>query len=311
MIDKLLENNTVLKVLSVIVAIFIWIQAQGFSQPPIQRTFQVAVTQSTTLNPRHYTVSVSPAAVSVEVRGPASTVDSTTASDVSATVNLKNIKGAGTFSGKVTVYVPQGVTPVSVQPSQVVVTVVRLGQKQVPVVLHHVGALPTGYEMSGYTSSLKDVTISGPAAALKQVKSVSGTFSIASHTGSFTQDVVLQPVNGAGRVVPKVQVNPPTASVAISVQPKPPEKVLPVVSQLTGQPATGYAVTQISVYPSSVTISGKASTLSNLTHLVTQSINVLGQTSSVTVTVPVKLPSGTKLVSSGRVTVTVTIVKKS
>jgi YbbR domain-containing protein len=111
--------------------------------------------------------------------------------------------------------------------------------------------------------------------------------------------------------VTRVEVNPPVITVNANVVPIPPQKVLPVIGQLSGHPAPGYQVTQIAVYPSSETVTGSASSLSGLTHLNTQPVSIAGARSTVTETVPVVLPSGVALVTEGKVTVTVTITKSS
>ncbi len=311
MMDRLLENNTVLKVLSVIVGILLWIQAGAASGHPIQRPMNgvpVAVGYPIP-NPQMRVLSISPSVVQVTIQGSASTVDQVTS--VSALINLSKITKPGTYSLKVSASVPTNVTPVSVTPNRVDVTIAQMGQKKVPVAVRMSGHPANGFELTGYTSNVKEATISGPTSALAQVRAVSGTLVLANQSSNLTAQIVLAPVNAAGKVVPKVEVNPPTATITATIQQKPPEKVLPVVSQLSGQPASGYSIAQISVYPSSVTISGTQSTLSPLTHIYTIPVNVAGATRTVTEAVPVVVPKGTKLVSSGEVTVTVTIVKKS
>lgn len=310
MTDRLLENNTFLKILSVAVAIFIWFRA-GPAVHITNRTIQGVAVNYNNLNSHLTVLSMTPGTVTVSISGPPSTVDSSSATAVIGGVNLASVKAPGTYLLKVSAAVPAGVTPVSVTPSRVRVTVARIGNKKRPVEVHISGAPATGYEFSGYTTVLKDATIYGPTGALGQVKAVTGSVSLTGHHSTFNQQVVLQPVNSSGRVVPKVQVNPPTATVTAAIKKKPPEKVLPVVSRLTGTPASGYTVSQISVYPSSVTISGKKSSLASLTNLYTVPVNVTGATKTITESVPVRLPANTNLVSSGNVTVTVTIVKGS
>ncbi len=310
MTDRLLENNTFLKILSVAVAIFIWFRA-GPAVHVTNRTIQGVVVNENNLNPHLTVLSMTPGAVTVTISGPPRTLDSNSATAVIGGVNLASVKSPGTYLLKVSAAVPAGVTPVSVTPSRVRVTVARIGNKKRPVVVHITGTPAAGYEFSGDTTVLKDATVYGPTGALSQVKAVEGTVSLTGHNATFNQEVVLQPVNSAGRVVPKVQVNPPTATVTATVKKKPPEKVLPVVSRLTGKPASGYTVSQISVYPSSVTISGSKSSLASLTQLYTVPVNVAGATKNITESVPVQLPASTSLVKSGNVTVTVTIVKGS
>ncbi|MCY0897571.1 MAG: CdaR family protein [Firmicutes bacterium] len=308
MMDRLLENDTVLKILSVIVAIFIWIQAGAASTLSINRSIGPVAVGYSSINPHLTVLSINPATVTVQIKGPPSAVESSAmTSEVLAQVNLSGLTKAGIYSLKVSGTVPPGVGVVSVTPPRVVVTVARMGQQKVPVVIHVTGQPALSYQFVGYNSSLSQATIYGPTSALNQVRSVVGTLSIAGRTATVTSAVVLHPVNALGHVVPKVEVNPPTANVTATIQLKPPEKVLPVIGQLTGKPAAGYKVSQISVYPSTVILSGSKRVLASITHVYTIPVSVSGASQNITVAVPVVVPKGTTLASSGEVTITVTI----
>ncbi len=311
MMDRLLENNTVLKIVSVIVAIFIWIQATSNQANFSLRPLASIPVATNNLNPHLTVMSVTPSNVSVEIKGPPSAVGSVSLAQVQAFVNLSQLKGPGTRSLKVSVAVPANVVVYRVTPARVDVTVAKIVQQKVAVALKVGGLTADGYEMAGYTSSLKQATISGPTGALKEVAAVTGTVSLGSRSHSFTADVVLHAVNNAGKVVPRVQVNPATDAVNVIIKPRPPQKVLPVVTQLTGQVASGYKISQITVYPSSVTVSGSTKSLAGLTRLDTIPINVTGATKTITEAVPVVVPKGTRLVNSGEVQVTITIVSTS
>ena len=308
MMDRLLENNTVLKILSVIVAIFIWFQAGAGSNQPINRILGSVAVGFPTLNPRLTVLSISPATVTVQVKGlPATVGANTIANEVSASINLSSITRPGTYSLKVTGAVPPGVGVVNVTPNRVVVSIAQLGRQKVPVVVNVSGRPALGDELIGYKSNLTQAVISGPTSQLNQVRAVTGTLKIAGRFSRFSEDVLLYPINSQGAVVPKVQVYPPTARVTANIQVRPPQKILPVVGQIKGKPGTGYQVSNITVYPSSVTLSGTRTTLSGLDRIYTNPIDVTGKTGNVSVSVPVAVPKGTTLVSSGEVTVTVTI----
>lgn len=311
MMDRLLENNTVLKILSVIVAIFIWIQATSNQATSTNRTMAPVPVSYPSINPHLTVMSVTPTSVSVEIKGQPSAVGAVSLSQVQAFVNLSQLKGPGTRSIKVSVAVPANVGVYRVTPARVDVTVAKIVQQKLPVTLKVAGLPAAGSEMSGYTGSLKQATISGPTGALKEVTSVTGTVNLGNRSHSFTADVVLHALNAVGKVVPRVQVNPPSDGVDVTIKPKPPQKVLPVITQLTGQVASGYKISQIAVYPSSVTLSGSVKALAGLRRIDTIPINVTGASKSITEAVPVVLPKGTSLVNSGEVQVTITIVSTS
>lgn len=306
MMDRLLENKTALKILAVIVAVFIWVQSIPRSTPKPLLVPNVPVVFSS-IGSNLTVVSVSPKTVQVKIEGPPNIVNSSAiTTDVSASI-VSRITHPGTSTMKVSASVPPQVTVLSVSPKTVTVVVAKTGQKRVPINVYTTGSVNPGDELSGYKSETKEALISGPVAALSQVKSVVGTLNVSGKSNSFNTSVVLRPVNGAGHVVPKVQVNPASTTVKATIKPKPPEKVLPVIGKITGKPATGYSVASISVYPSSVTISGTKSVLASISNIAAVPVNVSGAKSTITKKVSVVVPKGATLVSSGQVTVTVTI----
>ncbi|MCY0865131.1 MAG: CdaR family protein [Sulfobacillus sp.] len=307
MMDRLLENDTVLKILSVIAAIFLWFQAGPLQTQPINHEIGPIPVGFPTPNPHLTVISIQPSTVTVTVKGPPAAFTGTAASDVYAIVNLAGLTKSGTYSLKVVASVPPNTSLVSVSPNRVIVTVARLGASRAPVAIRTSGTLAPGYQLTGTDTAIKSATISGPVNDLNQVRQVVGTLVLNGQTSSFQSPVVLEPVNAAGRLVPHVEVNPPTVTVNATVQAIPPQKVLPVVGQYTGQPAPGYKITQIAVYPATVTVTGPSSILNGLTHLNTPAISVAGATGTVSKTVAVTLPNGVALVNSGTVTVTVTI----
>lgn len=310
--DRLFENKTALKVLSVIVAIFIWIQANaGLATQSLRALSPMPVTVNQ-VNPNLTVVSVKPSNVTVDVRGPTSTVDaSDMPSQVSASISLAGVSKPGLYSLKVAGAVPPGVGVVSVTPSRVEVQVEKIANKKVPVHIALAGSPQSGDVVAGYKSGLTRASLTGPVSALSQVTQVVGTVSVSGHATPFTSAVALTAVNAAGKIVPRVEVNPATASVNVVIHRKPPQKVVPVIGQIKGQPALGYKVSSIAVYPSTVTLTGTKSVLAGIAQLDTTAINVAGATRTIRKTVSVVLPNGTSALTSDRVTVTVTISANS
>lgn len=307
MTDRLFENTTLLKILSVIVAIFIWFQAQPKTQP-INRTLNNVAVGYPSINPHLAVTAINPSTVNVTINGNPGTVSSNSVSgDVSAFVNLSHITNPGTYLLKVSSSVPQGVTFVNTNPVRVEVFLAKMGQRKLPVTVNISGQPTVGNELVKYVPSQTRVTISGPSSALKQVHAVVGTLVVTGRAATFSASVVLHAVNAQGQTVPKIEINPPTTRVTASIQSKPPEKVLPIIGQVTGTPASGYTVSQITVYPSSVTLTGKKSLLNTLNHIYTKPVDVNGATKTMLLTEPVLLPKGAKLVTTGHVTVTITI----
>lgn len=307
--DRLLENNTVLKVVSVLVAVALWLQATATSPQSITRHFgPIAVYPSASGNTNLTVMSIQPSTVVVYVKGNPTSVSSASIRQVAAWVKLSGLNKSGTYTLPVAASVPQGTSLIGVSPNQVVVTVDRMGSKKMPVTTRPIGNPNSAYEVKSLTPSSQSVTLSGPSHDLAKVKAVVADVPVKNRTASFTDQVILFPINSRGQTVPHVQVSPPTMSVNVSIAKKPPQKTVSVVAKLSGQPKSGYVVGNITVSPASMMITGSKSALSAVGQIDTIPINISGLSHSISEAVPLAFPSGVSSVDNlTDVTVTVTI----
>lgn len=113
MIDRWLANDWVLRVLSLLLAIGIWISVN----PTVSRTFThmpVTITGTAKLK-----VKVAPATVSVEIRGPAAIVDALHPGAISVTASVPYAV-PGTYKAQVTASTSVGGTQVAIVAPHVV-----------------------------------------------------------------------------------------------------------------------------------------------------------------------------------------------
>jgi YbbR domain-containing protein len=299
MMDRILENDTALKILSLLVAIAIWVQVNsGVPAVRDRRLGPVPVTWIGAQN--HYTVlGMHPGSVVIDIKGPPSAVDQTT--PPSAWVDLARISRPGTYSLPVSASVPQGTSLVSVSPADVTVTVDSLVSRKLPVHAVAEGQLPSGYGIVAMTPASSSASVFGPSTAVDAVKRIVARVSVQGQTANLEAQVALVPVDAAGHTVSKVTVTPDIVNVAVEVSP---EKTVPVVVTYHGTPAAGYVVTAIDVAPGRVTLYGSASLLAGITQVDTVPVAIAGRTSSVTRRVRLALPTG---VTAALTTVQVTM----
>ncbi len=302
MTDRILENDTALKILSLLVAIAIWLQVNSSAAPrQVERKLgPVPVTWLAATN--HYTVlSMHPASVTIDIKGPPTSVSQSIHAE--AWVDLAHITKPGTYSLPVSASVPPGTSLVSVSPSDVTVTVDRIVAKKFSITAVPVGHVASGYGIVSMTPVSTAVEVSGPSHDVAAVAHVYARVNVSGQTSNLNAQEALVAVNAAGHTVPQVTVSPSLMNVAVTVSP---EKVLPVVVKYHGTPGTGYVVGPITVDPGHVTVYGPASALSGLTAMDTQAITISGRTTSVTKRVGLVLPSGvTAAPSTVRATISI------
>lgn len=306
--DRFLENDTVLKVVSVIVAIFLWMYVSSTTQHIVTKPVgPVAITWVPPTHSSWSVTSVSPSVVTVEVRGSPSEVSKVSAKNIQAVLNLSTLAKPGTYSMHVPVSVPRGISLTSVTPSQVVVTVVQMSKKTMSVTTHPVGNVASGYEVSSISPSAKSGTISGPIQDIAQVRNLRASVILNGQKSSFSQQDILVPVNKSGVKVKHITVSPPMINSTVHIKVIPPHRTVGIIGKISGKVAKGYRVTAILVKPSSVDITGSKSLLSTVSSLNTTPVNVSGLKRTVTESVPISFPSGVSPISIYNVTETVTI----
>lgn len=303
MMDRLLENDTVLKILSVLVAVFIWFTVNFHpGGPQLERRLGPVPISWSVPSRRDLTVlSIRPATVTIFIQGSPSVVDNAAATG--AWVDLARITAPGTYTMHVEAAVPTGSNLVQVVPRDVLVTVDVVVTRHFHPVLTPVGAPADGYGLVRLGGAARTVAVTGPSRYVDMVHAVVGRVVVSGETADFQAQVILVPVNARGLPVSRVQVSPEVLDVPVRILP---EKTVPVIVRYQGHPAAGLSVTGIQVSPGRVTVAGPAADLAGLVAVETVPVNVAGANRAVTAQAALNLPPGLQVVGSGR-TVEVTI----
>lgn len=305
MMDKLLENDTVLKILSLLVAVAVWVQVNaGQPQTAVRSVTNVPVVSTVAPHSNLTVLSIKPSAVSIQLKGPVNLLGTSANSNVTAVINLTKVTHPGTFALTVAASVPTGTSLVSITPKQVVVTVDVIKTVHMPVKLVPSGQVASGYGIIALTSSQKTVSVTGPSSEIKQVAKIVGRVVLNHQSSGFSEQVYLFPENRHGSVVSHVQVAPQVVTTAVQIAK---ERSVPVIVKYSGKPASGYKITSIQVTPSKVVIYGTASALSGVHSVSTTPINIAGVSSSVTQSVALVLPSGVSVTGPSTVDATINI----
>jgi YbbR domain-containing protein len=235
----------------------------------------------------------------------ASRVDSST---FSAYADLSSVdpSAGGTF---VAVHVEASdprITIVDFQPSSVRVELDPLTVKTVPVVVDR-GQAPPGVNVGEPATSVDSVEARGPDSAVARVTSALATVRIQPSALDVDEEVPLVAVDALGKEVSDVTLDPGTVRVTIRVGSASGQKSLPVNAVVTGTPAVGYEITEVSVEPAVVTVQGDADAVASLARVDTAPLSVSAATRDVAATVDLALPPDVDPVGFDTVRVTVRI----
>jgi YbbR domain-containing protein len=199
-----------------------------------------------------------------------------------------------------------GVTILSYAPTSVSVAIDRLGVRTVRVVVDR-GEVPAGLEIGTTTVSAQEVTATGPESLLQRVDRAVARVHIDQSGIDVHNQVELVPVDIDGRLVPSVELTPLTVNVDIDVRTVETSKTVPVRPVLSGAPATGFEVGEVTVNPATVTLRGAPDVLSGVTEVLTNPISIATARAQVTATAALVLPTGTRLSDSSASRATVVI----
>lgn len=197
---------------------------------------------------------------------------------------------------------------VGIRPSAVAARLVPVGSKPMPVQVRFDNQPPAGFQVAGPLSvSPAEVTVRGPADALREVVAVVARMSFPGSPNDVTASPRAVAVDAAGREVGEVDTAPQNVAVSVALEPARTTRTVPVVANVRGSPAAGYWVSSAVVDPPVVTIRGDAAVLAQVEVVLTAAVEVGGATRERTVRVPLLLPNGTSLARPTDVLVSLTI----
>jgi YbbR domain-containing protein len=163
------------------------------------------------------------------------------------------------------------------------------------------GTVPEGLDLGAPVVTPATVILRGASSRVAAVQSVIAQVAIDASGLNVDQEVDLEAVDETGAPVPGVEIIPQRVHVAIDVARELAYATLPVVPVLTGDPADGYRVTDVSADPQTLTVSGEAAAVERMSSISTMPLDVTGLTEGVDAAVAADLPPGVSLVADEEV----------
>lgn len=310
MMERLLKNNTVVKIFAFFLALMLWTYVTGDATrtnlPEVTRPFRNVPLAYHNLEEGLALMDIS-AEVDVELRGRSDILDGITPQNLKVFIDLVGL-GEGTHRLTPNAEVPRGVRVISFRPQQVMVELEDVESPQVPITLEIIGTPADGFVMGEPRLLPNSVFIRGARSRLAEVDKIKVVVDIEGANRDRVQMVPVQVVNAAGQTVDGVVVNP--AMVEVLIPFSEPQKEVPVRAPLEGVPAQGYKIRQININPATVTIQGQQETLQTITELLTASVNVAGATANVTADLPLVAPANIEVLFTGTVMIEIVVEKE-
>lgn len=200
-----------------------------------------------------------------------------------------------------------GVRDVMPEPARVTVRLEAVEARLIPVRVNLRGQVPSGYVLGDIRTDPARVTVAGPASVVRlaqeAVVEVDVTRATVTVNGAFTPRVVDARGN---ELRENITLRQQSVNVTIPITQQTQFKEVGVRPRITGQPAAGYFLEQVSVEPPTVTLVGEAPALEGASFVETEPIDVAGLRSTTSRRVGLVPSPNTLLLQQGQ-TVQVTI----
>lgn len=284
-----------------ILALAVWISAVSSSDPLSERTYPNPLPiEIIGQDPGLVITSSIPSSVTVVLSAPQSIWNqlNTETGAVRAFLDLSGLE-AGSHSVPVRVQI--GVRPVrkiAQSPQSITVTLERLASKEFPIRVVTRGSPAVGYTAETPTLSQNLVTISGPESQVNRVAEVQAIIDLSQATETITRTVNLVAVDANDNPINGLSLLPDRVTLRQNISQRFGYRNVVVKVVVLGQVASGYRLTNISVFPPAVTVfSADPQIVSDLPGFIeTEPLNINGLKDDLDISLSLNLPPGVSVV---------------
>ncbi|MDD2553875.1 MAG: CdaR family protein [Desulfotomaculaceae bacterium] len=294
-------RNNSLMLLSLLLAFVLWLYVSNEQNPLRERVLTIELEQ-TGLEQGYIILGGMPESVTVKVQGNRSQLSNLVPADFKAVLNIPAGK-AGDLTLPVQVSTPTGLRINQVTPDTVSLTIDSITEKEVAVAVSLRGAPGQGFTALAPFYQPNTVVASGPSTVIDGIKQATALIDIQGAVADVEQDLQV----GVGDS--QVSLNPDTVKVIVPIVEMVPVKTVPVIIQVTGNPAAGHKVKSSVADPVSVQLSGQPEALNTISSIQTELVDITGADQNLTREVALAVPQGLG-VQPERVQVQVEVVKE-
>ena len=301
----LLTNNILLKILSVLVAVALWLVVVNYDDPTITNTYSgikvdIINTDVLTDQGKVYEVINGSDTVDVTVEGPRSVIDGIGKENITAVADMAQMTEVDTLPIELSTNKNSNrIENIIGDHGVVQLNIEKRIDKHLPVELVLNGEPAEGFIVGDTVMAQNTVRISGPESVVSKIVAARCAVSVAGRSSDISSSSDIHLYDADGREVdhPNLSKNISTINVNVGILET---KDITVNFSITGEPAEGYAVEGVPVADkSTIKVAGKSNILDGLYSISVPSdvVEVDGKTEAFSVQVDMSdyLPNGVKL----------------
>lgn len=302
-------KNIDIKLLSLFLAVILWLYIASGENPIIENFFDVSLKQNNLKD--DLVIKEFPTNVSVGIKGPKDLINNLSSQQISGIINFSEVNQEGLYKLKVEVDVPKRTQITRIIPSEIMVGVEKVLTKEMEVEYSLIGVPEKGYSLTGEPQfNPAKVQIAGAQSVLEKIDQIICAIDISGAKEDLNRRITVKAVDFNGNEVKELNIEPDIVDVSISMTQGYPEAQLKVKPKIIGKPAPGYYISEILSNPDEIKIFGNYSKISNIEFLETIAIDISGITKTLSVKVPPALEEGLNIAEGEVKLIEVTIQVK-
>ena len=284
--DLFKKDSLLARVVSLVVACFLWAYVMMEQNPVIERYYEVPLVQKNIA--QNMEVFNAPETVTVQVRASRLLLDDNAGKSINAYVDLKGIS-EGQQKLHVHATFAKGEV-VNILPKDASVFVDHTVEKTVPIVTSVVDNYDEDITVDSNGINPSEAVVRGASSRLSKISKVTAPVSIKDQRGNFQAESVLVPLDDNGKLVSDVHIIPDKATVDAVIVRKMVSAELPVRIVINGELPEGLHIAQMQVLPEKVRVTAPPSVLKNLKEINTKPIDITVLTGSMAINTGLEFP---------------------
>lgn len=269
------KNDNKLKILSVLVAIFMWTFVTNSTNPNVNKVFRgipVVIKNQDDLEKSGYTIigDLDNFTTTVKLKGSREKLLDLKTDNIFAFVDIADLtEGVHTLGVKVDT--PAGVSVEEIDPNQVNLNIQKVLEKKLPVNYVISDQIKDGRIVELNEIKPKEITVKGPASSINKVDRAEIRIDDANLLDGKVHNISINVLDRSGKTIKNISVSDDDANISFRVFET---KRVPVELDVIGSVNPSYDITSATVAPDSVVLKGPESIIKDIESVHTEPISL-------------------------------------